>query len=211
MSLPSCAPSYSYRPTFVPGSFQCTAPGIAEKRSRIIITMVNSDATVFFRSKDLGIDKNNIEIECIQQGINSYFVVYFNGISVEQYAVSLGPGGIANLRNQITSNINSIIEMTPLNYDVYDLRLNENDGINGGLGTFSRTYLFGGNGEPSTNLNSINTGPERTLIIVISSENHIGQDIVTHSTSTKRVRQWNGTSWISYTNFIPGMCPIDGV
>lgn len=212
----TCPPAYSYTPTFTASAVPCVAPGYVQHRSRIIVG--TAPTSLFFRSKFFGDETNQIAVECT----SSTFSVYFNNIVVTSYAITTGPGGIANLRSQITNDINSIIEMPPLGYDIYDSRTEENDNIAtigippdpgtpaGGLNPFSKTNLMGGSGAPTTaaGLAGIRTGPERSVFIVITTEDIHGNTIT--PPASLRIQQWNGTNWISYCNNIPGHCPLDG-
>lgn len=217
MTFPQCSPPYTYRPKFLTGNAVCSALQTAEHRSRVMVTMDNSVDQLFIRSKGFGPDKNDIAVECTYDNLISKMFVYVRETIVEQYVVTLGAGGISQLRTQVNSNTSSIIEIPPLNYDIYDLRLMEYDGSGtppdvGGLGTFLKQYFIGGSGLPTTarDIQAIRTGPERTLAIVLSTENSIGQSVISHSTSTNRVYQWNGSQWISYRNLVTGHCPANG-
>ena len=211
----SCSPSYSYRPTFVAGTSPCVAPGYPEHRARVTV------AGLFFRSKEFGPDQNDISVEIPTTGINSgKFVVYVAGSVVETYAPTLGVGGIASLRSLITANTNSVIEMPALNYDIYDTRSEENDTAgdplavppttDGGLIAFTQTHLFGGAGGPISpaGLASIRTGPERSIVIITTTEDATGATV--DVPLSRKTRQWNGEHWINYSNTSPGACPIEG-
>jgi hypothetical protein len=142
-----------------------------------------------------------------------------NSHIVETYTIIIGYGGITDLRSQITNNGNSIIEMTPLHYDKYDTRTAESDAIysvgppivlTGGLYHFPSTALVGGIGGPidGSGISSIRTGPDRSIFILTTTENLVGVTIT--PPISKRIQQWNGTSWISYCNSTPGACPLEG-
>lgn len=195
-----CAPLYDYRPEdFEAGPTKCIAPLIAERRSRLF------EGNTFFRSKEQGPDKNSIALECT----SGEFRVYVNDTVVEQYPIAVGPGGISALRSQVVANVSSIIEMPALNADVNDVRAEEDDDIIGLL-TFNKTFMTGGSGGPTTRagLATIRTGPERSIFIVSTTEDESGTDV--SPDLAKRIRQWNGTQWISYCNTIQGSCPKEG-
>lgn len=125
--------------------------------------------------------------------------------------------GIAQLRASISNNPSSVIEMPVLNYDVYDTRTVENDNVSdgtlpaGGLVAFSKTHLTGGSGGPTTGdlLDQIHTGPDRSIIIIETTENDDGSTN-TNVPESRKVQQWNGSKWIEYSNKIPGACPLEG-
>ena len=76
------------------------------------------------------------------------------------------------------------------------------------LGTFVDTFMSGGNGPPTdiSTITSINTGQERTMVIISSTEGLNGVSI--NTPQDRSVKQWNGTEWIPYSNLIRGQCPI---
>lgn len=211
MALPNCSPQYSYRPTnFTASEVACAAPLYAEHRSRL------TAGNAFFRSKNQGPEENLISVECLAVPAPT-FNVYVNGVLVRTYIVILGYGGIADLRSQLNADPNQStlpIEMPIINYDVYDTRIPPEEFTDGlttiGLDPFPLTYLSGGSGGPTTDagLSSIRTGPDRTLFILATTEDLTGADITPPASS--RVRQWNGTAWISYCNLIQGQCPLEG-
>lgn len=211
----SCEPGYSYRPTFITGS-HCTAQLFVEHRSRV--TVGTAPTSLFFRSRYFGSGTNQITIECVSSPA-ARVNVYNNSILHSSYVVTLAPGGIANLRTQITNDINSIVDMPPLGYDIYDTRIHEydqNDPLaippitNAGLHVFSLSSLSGGQGGPTdaSGLASIVTGPERSMIIIVATEDDQGDDAT--PPPSRRIQQWNGSQWISYCNLVQGNCPLDG-
>ena len=197
----SCLPNYSYKPTFTPSSVSCVAPSYSEHRSRIII-----GGQIFFRSKLQGPQVNLYEVEIV----GSTFKVYYNGAVVETHSATLGPGGIAALRSSISSSIH--IEMPTLHYDIYDTRVAENDSSlplpAGGLIAFTKRPLVGGSGGPTDDagLNLIRTGPSRTMYILQTTENVVGQSV--DPPANLKVKQWNGFQWVTYSNYIQGSCPV---
>lgn len=214
MPVPNCSPSYTYRPVgFVASSTSCYAPYFAEHRSRL------TAGNAFFRSKNQGPSGNNIALECVNI-TTPKFNIYVNGVLVRSYDVSLTAGGIADLRSQLnTDPISSEvpIEMTSLNYDIYDTRIYEDTSEDlmqnipyTGLDPFVLVFLSGGDGGPTTaeGLTAIRTGPERTMFILSLTEDTNGADMF--PPASRRVQQWNGTEWISYCNLVQGACPGDG-
>lgn len=211
----SCEPSYQYRPTFTASDSKCTAPGYPETRARVTV------AGLFFRSKGFGPERNDISIEIPTTGeYAGKCLVRVDDDIVEVYAPTLGVGGIANLRSLITANMDSVIEMTELSFDIHDARTVENDAAgdplaippttDGGLVAFTRTFLVGGQGGPTSDagLASIRTGPERTLVIIVTTEDIHGNTV--DVPLSRKTRQWNGAEWINYSNTTPGACPKEG-
>lgn len=91
------------------------------------------------------------------------------------------------------------------------------------LSAFARTFMTGADGPPialgSPSLGSpvggsvTRTGPERDIIILRTTEFRDGLsdtgDVLEPDISRK-VQQFNGSTWITYSNMIPGQCPTDG-
>lgn len=211
-----CAPQYDYRPSnFDAGAGECAAPVFPEQRSRL------TAGGCFFRSIDQGPDENLISIECIE--LPSPVVnVYIDNVLIRTYTVTLGYGGIADLRAQVNYDISHPpadpgvpipIEMLPINDDIFDERISpeEDDLSMKGLTPFVKQNLSGGSGGPTTceGLESIRTGPERTIFILSTTEAYDGSPIT--PPGSKRVQQWNGEEWISYCNLAAGECPLEGV
>lgn len=221
MTIPNCEPAYAYRPIFSSSETdQCLALSYVEHRSRAVITPDATDLAVysslFFRSRQFGVETNQLQIECVEDP-TPCVRVYYNSVLVETYLISIGTAGsIGDLRTQITNNATSLIDMPPLNFDVYDQRTAEDDsGALGvpnmpGIGPFSLTTLSNGAGPPSTiaNLALLRTGPDRSIIIITTTEDVHGQDI--EAPPSRRIQQWNGLAWISYCNNIQGDCPLEG-
>lgn len=221
MTLPNCAPSYGYIPTFVSEDVQCTAPGYAEARARLFILdstyILPPDINgLFFRSKQFSDTCNQIAVE----NNGTLFQIFKDDVIIRSYPVLSGSGSIADLRSKL-EGLNSIpynipdpdIEMTPMfpigNYDINDnIRTIEDDTI--GLFVFDKMLLTGGSGPPIDDsvLPSIRTGPERSLIIITTSEDIHGN--ITQPPVSRKVQQWNGNEWISYCNLVPGECPLEG-
>lgn len=193
----SCLPSYNYEPVFVSSSTTCQAPGYDEHRSRL------TAGGGFFRSAAQGPDRNLIEAE-FTAGV---FRIYFNGSLVESYSQTSGVGSFAGLRSKLASS--TYIEMPALGYDVYDTRIAEDDSLlGGGMSYFTRTSFTGGSGGPtdSTGLASIRTGPTRTIFVLRTTESDTGMSV--DPPSYRKVQQWNGESWVTYSNTVPGNCPV---
>lgn len=193
----SCEPAYTYRPTFTPSNVKCVAPGFAEHRSRL------TENQAFFRSKDQGPSTNNIELEITGGHLN----VYFDNVLVEQYTAFVGAGGIASLRSAVAGS--KYIEMPVFGYDIFDFRSTEDD-VTIGLTAFARTHMKGGSGAPTdaTGLAGIRTGPDRSIVIITTTEAADGSPVT--PPYDHHVRQWNGYAWVSYSNLVPGACPYEG-
>lgn len=198
----SCTPSYTYRPNFTSGSNKCIAPWFVEHRSRL------TEDQAFFRTIKQGPETNYVELWLT----SSLLSVYFESVLVETFSASTGAGSIAALRSAVENPItgSNYIEMPTLGYDIFDPRSSEDDGPTGGLTPFSRTYMRGGSGPPTTDagLAGIRTGPERSLIILATTENDQGSPITPPWYS--RVQQWNGAAWVTYSNLVAGACPYEG-
>lgn len=210
----SCYPSYPYTPAFTESSASCFAPSYELHRSRLSVTPSGMLATpLFFRSKDQNNESNLIEVELVDTPTPQLRII-FDGSVVKTYAVSLGAGGIAGLRMLIqATDPNPYIEMPSVGVDKYDTRTIEDDGDGttaSGIAPFVRTALTGGVGAPSdaSSLAAIRTGPTRTIYIVKSLEDVMGEDIF--PPASQRIQQWNGSSYISYCNNIQGSCPGEG-
>lgn len=205
----SCSPSYSYRPTFTPGATGCSAPLFVERRGRLFA------GGTFFRSKELGAKWNSVQIEVVTAPSNMMNVtVTHPDHPTEFYSVEQIPGtlpedppcttsGIIGLRAAINGNPNSIIEMYPRGNDV-----NDPGGVDASCLTPFVATLSGADGGPTdgTVVSSIRTGPERTVYIVQLRESANGA-LVTPGIAD-RIKQWNGTEWIPYSNATPGVCPL---
>ena len=214
----SCPPPYNYRPS-IPPAKNAAAPTYAEHRSRLFA------GGTYFRSIDQGQKENRISLQ-LQDNVdfgsgadpnNFRLTVRYDGTPVETYDITQivnmmdGSGdGIGKLRAATASS--EYIEMYPRGADLaYDVTPG-NPPIPGGdniiLTSFVQTYMSGGSGVPEDGslIARINTGPERTMAIITSSEkqNGISDDPLPH----RRVQQWNGDVWISYSNLIQGQCPI---
>lgn len=221
MLLPSCSPSYIFRPTFVASITPCSAPGFIESRATVFIEDVLYPLPpaingLFFRSKFFSSTYNNFAVE----NTGTVFNIY-DGLSIiRTYPVLSGAGSIADLRAKLEGTYpfpynapDPDIEMSPLfpvgDYDVRDtVRTVEDDTV--GLFVFTKTFLSGGSGGPTddSGLALIRTGPERSIIIITTTEDIHG-NIITPP-SNKRIQQWNGSTWISYCNNVPGQCPLEG-
>ena len=203
----SCQPPYDYVPS-IPPAKNAHAPVFPEHRSRRFA------GGTYFRSIEQGPRWNLISLEItdnIGGNPNDYqLTVRYDGVVVETYFITQiinmmdGTGdGIGKLRSATASS--QYIEMYPRGSDIAFDNLGT-DGIK--LTTFPETYMSGGNGAPEdgSNIASINTGQERTMIIIVTTEkqNGVSDDTPPH----RKVQQWNGDVWISYSNLIQGQCPI---
>lgn len=196
-----CFPQYEYRPNFTPSEIKCVAPWFVEHRARL------TEGETFFRSIQQGPETNNIAIEID----GATCTIYYNDVIVETFPATLGPGGIDLLRTTISNPItgSKYIEMPILGFDIFDNRATEDDVLIG-LTSFIKTNLSGGTGGPRTlqELNKIRTGPDRTIILIATTEALNGSP--TTPPPTRRVQQWDGSQWISYCNYFQGQCPGEG-
>jgi len=223
----SCQPSYVYRPTDRPIPSQSVAAVDDEHRSRLFI------GGTFFRSIDQGIDENDISLEVILTPVGGMtdditLNVRVLGVIQETFLTSqtfnVGPGtysgGISALRGVVGDGVtvipsdSDIIEMYPRGIypagDFFDV--SGSDAADNGLGAFADTSMVGGSGPPSVPpqvfLDSIFTGPERTIVILSSTEDSLGASIF--PPPSKRIRQYDGINFISYCNDVQGACPLEG-
>jgi hypothetical protein len=103
------------------------------------------------------------------------------------------------------------IEMPVLNFDIFDNRVVEDDTLldldPGGVTSFAQTFMRGGSGPPTddTSLAGIRTGPDRSIIILATTEDSDGSPIT--PPWTRRVQQWTGAVWATYANLVPNACP----
>jgi len=223
----SCEPSYSFRPTPRPAPVQSIAPGFTEHRSRL------TAGGTFFRSIDQGQDENDISLEATVSPTTITLDVRILGVIQETFVVSQifvpgtpgGPGtppmppptdptctgGIAALRAAVNDGTTGslIIEMTPRGFDIFDGGADPDDNC---LSAFVDTSMIGGSGPPSNPsiafLDSIFTGPERTMLIIDTTEDITGFPVT--PPPSKRVLQFDGVDFISYCNLVPGACPLEG-
>lgn len=211
----SCQPSYSYRPTFTPSDKKCSAPKYIEQRARaetiFEAAMIPGDPEttgIFIRSRSFGFDMNNISVECKPYPLITdplHFIVYYNNVIVETYSATTY-SSITLLRNALDTN-KSLVELTPILVDIKDdKRIVESTS----MFAFDMRNLRGGSGPPTTApaLASIRTGPERSIIVITTTEDNEGNP--TTPPAYKRVQQWNGFRWITYSNTVPGSCPYEG-
>lgn len=224
--MTGCPPPYDYRPDFTASEVDCVAPSYNEHRSRLEI------GHAFFRSINQSSSENNIALEIrddILPGMKTLYVRKYQEdhttlILEEVFNVSSGSippapigGGspteevcspdditaLAVVVNNPTTG-STLIEMTDLGDDIYDERTE----VTECLPTFPETFMTGGNGGPTdgSGLASIRTGPERTLIIIRTTENANGSDNP-DVPLVRKIQQWDGFSWIPYCNRQPGECP----
>ncbi len=221
----SCQPSYVYRPTVRPIPAQSVAAVDVEHRSRLFI------GGTFFRSINQGVDENDISLEVIltPAGLNTddielkvrvLGVVQETFMASQTFVVMSGTytGGISSLRSVVGSgsptNNSSYIEMYPRGIyplgDFFDI--SGADAASNGISAFTDTAMTGGDGPPSNAtlpyLDSIFTGPERTIVMLSTHENDLGFSVL--PPPSKRIRQYDGTNFISYCNDVQGACPLEG-
>lgn len=194
----NCNPSYSYRPQNFAPIFQCSAAFYIEHRARVAMTFEDAFFQIdgmFYRSVQQSTSANYLEIECT----TTQFNVYYFGTLVEVYSIFIGAGGLSDLRTKLETS--QYIEMPTLGFDIFDPRDVETDDLT----TFAPTALEGGVGPPTDDatIGSINTGPERTLVMVITTEDEHGNPV---TPGVGRIRQWNGFAWIPY--FSNGDCKL---
>ena len=205
----SCQPPYDYRPSYTP---RTTARALVrpEHRSRLFA------GGTYFRSLEQGQDQNLISLEITATfGPDEYTLfVRYDGTLVETF----GPvdqtvdgmsgtcpieNGINNLRTLVNAG-SEYIEMFTRGADiVYDFMGFDSPC----LSAFSETFMSGGDGRPrdARDIARINSGPERTLVIITSTEDITGTEI--DPPAERKVWQWNGEEWITYSNLEQGKCP----
>jgi hypothetical protein len=197
---------------------QSSAPGFNEHRSRLFA------GGTFFRSIEQGQDQNSISLEAIVTSADITLNVYVLAVLQETFVVPQifvvgGPpdfigscsGGISALRAAVNDGTtgSNIIEMPARGFDIFDFGTDPEDNCLSGFSTIS---MAGGSGPPAganqAFLDSIFTGTERTLVIIITTESINGFPVTPGN--DRRVRQWDGIQWIRYANLSQGSCPIDG-
>jgi hypothetical protein len=216
----SCAPTYSYRPTFEASNVSCSMPVYNTHRSRLF------EGGTYFRSILQSESWNDITLSIHEgttdppESITGFILtVSHPSFPIEVYVVEQGPPpvitdppadppemctpGIADLRELVNTG-SLLIEMPERGDDIeFDLD-GEDDTC---LSEFPPTLMEGGEGAPtdSAGLSSIRTGPERSVIRVATEEAYDGTP--TDPPIERRVQQWNGTVWVEYSNNVPGACP----
>lgn len=214
----SCAPTYTYRPTFVPSGVDCTLPTYNRHRAR------TTAGGTYFRSKEQSSSWNDITIKVELIGAEHVLTVMHpdyttETFSVEQVASLIDPltlpcsPGIAELRTLVNRPVTGIpatsgsamIEMPERGADIeFDAA-----GVDAlCLSEFTTVNLSGGEGGPTSAaaLAGIRTGPERSVIRISTEEAYDGTPV--DPPQARRVQQWNGTAWVEYSNAIPGACPV---
>lgn len=211
-----------------------TAPGFPEKRSRLFA------GGTFFRSKLGSTSANLIEVAYRVNPSDSdqFFLDVYNDGTLEE---TFGPVNFdvpdllateppfcvlsanATMRG-LVNEVSDFIQMPPLDFggnaggpsefEAGNLPSDDPPGDDCAV-AFSRTFLTGGNGPPTdaSSLNSIYTGPERTLVILtvteIVNDNSSDPGILVDPPPDQKVRQFDGVGWIPY---IPNEdCCIIGV
>ena len=201
-----CTPQYSWRPNYTDRTDPMSAPVYHEHRSRLIV------GEAFFRSKFQSTSENDIKLEVrddVTPLMKTLYVRRFNlahDTIIEQEVFEV-PGGteslpgtcdtndIALMRNAVNASSN-IIEMTTIGYDIYDTRLQEL----ACLLTFTPQFMVGGEGGPvdDSGIAAIQTGPERAIIIIETTEDSNGNDVnvppptIYSGSPSRRVQEWNG-------------------
>ena len=217
----SCEPRYDYRPCcFVGSDAPSVAPGFHEHRSRLFA------GGTFFRSIRQGTIRNSIALEVVIGGFpNVTLNVYFQGVLSETFQINQiitpptvtppdpgGCDGIAKLRAAVNNAVtgSKLIEMTFRGFDFFDNGADDSDDC---VTAFAITNMRGGAGEPDPVferpfIDAIRTGPSRTIIIIRTTENITGFPIT--PPTSRRVKQFDGTKWVLYSNLVQGQCPVDG-
>lgn len=195
----SCDPTYEYTPTERPEPANSVAPTYEEHRSRLFA------GGTFFRSVDLGsVSLNNI---LLQIKNSNTLQVWISGMLVEQFVPAANT--IGALRTAVNASSN-LITMPTRGTDFYDLGAIDDSALP--TINFGFAYMSGATGIPSPItqpfLDSIFTGPQRTMIIISQTEDANGYPAVPGS--ARRVLQYNGTEFVSYNNNVQGSCPVDG-
>jgi len=208
----SCQPPYDYRPIAAPVAF-CSAPVFIEHRSRLFT------GGSYFRSIEQGPLLNNISIQSSYIGsdvfrltVRYYAVLSEAATDTETYdfiQTSAGSplecdvGGIDTLRFLVNRD-SQYIEMYTRGADT-EFDIEGEDSIC--LDTFTETFMSGGSGGPQDGsiIANINTGPERTIIIINSTERADGTP--TDPPVERKIQQWDGSEWVTYQNLVPGACP----
>ena len=223
----NCLPTYTYVPTFVASGVTCAMDKYQELRGRV---PVDTGGT-FFRTKNGGTEQNLLSIQLTLSGVDFELNVRNDGTSVETFVVSnqgTAVEGVCtpNLINDLRTAVNAgsptgsnYIEMPSIDYGgaallggsspIFDSSIDDA----GCLSAFAEISFTGATGEPTDAPTIVGnppettprTGPTRTVIVIILSEIVLNtpadlgqsQDIPT----TEKVRQWDGTAWISY---VPG-------
>lgn len=205
----TCSPTYSYRPEFTPGDQKCDTPLYQELRARSGLikdhTHTPTDPTdvqgLFVRSRNVGYENNDVTIE----ETGTQFLVRFQSTIVETY--NLASYTTTDKLRHALDVANSIVEMPPLHIDIYDIERTTESTTHF---SFDEQHLQGGAGGPTNNvtLASVRTGPERSIIMITTTEDYEGNPVTTPL--DRRTRQWNGFRWVTYSNTIPNACPFEG-
>jgi len=213
MTVHDCRPFYAKDSSYIPSSTPtepAEAPSYFEVRGRI-----NAGGT-FFRTKDATSD--SIEIEYVNNPSNSSEIilnVYYIGVLTETFGpvakdTPVDPDPcVPTTNNQMRVLVNgnsNLIEMPTLDYGgsafatvpTWDSSTNETC-----VTLFAKAAFSGGEGLPPTSIvNTIFTGPERTLIVLqlteIDQHNSSDLGILSDPISTRKVFQFDGIDWITY-------------
>ena len=213
----SCAPSYTYRPTFTPSSTDCVLAVYNKHRARAFA------GGTYFRSIEQSSNWNDIAIKVEIVDGKHVLTITHPDFTTETFSITQVPNivdplqpcvpGIAELRALVNRPITNdpltsgsrLIEMPERGDDIEFDPAGE-DALC--LSTFPTTHLTGGESGPtsSAGLSSLRTGPERSIIAIATKEAMDGTPIT--PPRSERLQQWNGTAWIEYSNTVPGACPV---
>lgn len=198
----------SYVPNFIPSDEPCVIPTFVEKRGRLLKN------GLFFRSLNQGTQSNSISVAVFLGGINTAGSIVSQSITIKVYVdqaevesfiahqtkstTDVGTEndhfhstGFVNIRQQI-NGISTLIEMPARAFDVEDVVSVDPNNVVG----FEKTNLTGASGGPNdgSDIDSIRTGPEATLIGIKSTENETGQNV--DPSLANRIKKWDGSNWI---------------
>jgi len=199
----NCAPCYEGRPGIEPGN-PSALPQEALSRSRLFAggTFFRSKYAVSGDSDFQGSICNSIALSVVAVGTDWDLIVYFEDVEVERYSttqdmncsIELPSSAISELRTLTATS--QYITMPSRGSDEQDeevMMLPPTD--DACLSFFAKTSMTGGSGPGESNLTSIRTGPERTIVFVDTKENANGTPV-----DSKTLIQWNYdiSQWVSY-------------
>jgi len=212
MTILDCRPPYGkgsppqYVPVFIASSTPCIAPGYEEHRSRLFA------GGTFFRSnlllgspgtEVLGTICNDISLEItrvfVSGGDYDYtLTVKYQSTIVETYGTYrqdiFNCGGTID---QLRADVNASSEYITM--PDRDSDFEDTGGLDADcLSIFGESSMAGGSGGPTdgSTINSIRTGPERTIIVISTTEDANGAP--KEPPTARKVQQWDGFDWITY-------------